>query len=153
MWSYPKGKLPRMLLGRQNAKTEALWRNIFSEFARRLGVPVIHAGLAGRFSSRIPMLPGIPFYSNFVGETQIVDRDGIVLARMRKDDGEGIIIREVHPQIATPLLKSKRRFWFKDLPITLRMAWTLFNWHGKRYYGRNQDYRKRFIKLAGSRSL
>jgi hypothetical protein len=26
------------------------------------------------------------------------------------------------------------RFWIPDLPLQLKMIWTLQNWHGKRYY-------------------
>ncbi len=104
-------------------------------FARMLGVPVIHAAHAGKLNSDLPMLPGFPYRSYFLGETQIVDGTGRQLARMNYSDGEGFITADLDIRqknlLSEPIPDS---FWIPDLPLQLKILWTFQNWHGRRYY-------------------
>ena len=59
-------------------------------FARLLGVPVVHASHAGRFEGRSWPGEPAPFPSSYLGETQIVNGRGEILARMSREDGEDV---------------------------------------------------------------
>jgi predicted amidohydrolase len=64
-------------------------------FARMLGVPVVYASHAGRFLGRLwPGKPD-PFPSSYMGETQIIDGKGEILARLSERDGEGVITADL----------------------------------------------------------
>ncbi len=80
-------------------------------FARMLGVPVVHAAHAGDFEGETPLMPDIPYKSYYLGETQIVD-------------GNGKILAEAIPN----------RFWIPDMPQELIQAWEVFNKHRETYY-------------------
>ena len=41
------------------------------------------------------MGPGIPWPTEMIGESQICDRDGTILARMTLEDGEGHVSADV----------------------------------------------------------
>jgi predicted amidohydrolase len=72
-----------------------LLMEIPGRFARLLGVPVIHASHAGRFVGREwPGKPD-PFRSSYMGETQITNGDGEILARLSERDAEGVITADV----------------------------------------------------------
>ena len=64
-------------------------------FARILGVPVVHASHAGRFEGLSWPGKPAPFPSSYLGETQIVNGRGEILARMSREDGEGVITADI----------------------------------------------------------
>lgn len=118
----------------------AIMQDTPSRFARLLGCPVIHAAHAGAFECRIPLLPGLPYRSCFLGETQIVDARGTILARMGRSDGEGFIIAEVDlNDKQAPAEPIPDGFWIPDIPFPIRFAWWYQNLHGRWYYGRQRD--------------
>jgi hypothetical protein len=106
--------------------------------ARLLGVPVIHAGHAGDFECYAPWFPpGTTYKSCFLGETQIVDARGGMLARMRREDGEGFIVAEIEIGAVEPLYQHvPDRLFMPDLPWQVRAVWLYQNFHGRRYYAR-----------------
>jgi N-carbamoylputrescine amidase len=98
-------------------------------------VPVVHAAHAGKFKSGLPMLPGFPYQSYFLGETQIVDGTGKQLARMGQSDGDGFVTADIDIKQRNMVSESiPDSFWIPDLPVQLKMIWAMQNWHGKRYY-------------------
>jgi predicted amidohydrolase len=132
-WDLPRGwGLPKSLAERN--------RQILHEtpqhFARMLGVPVVHASHAGSFRGKSPWLPGVPYESVYLGETQIVDSSGKILAQMSHEDGEGVITADIVPGQVEPSERVPDRFWIPDLPGLIRFVWTYQNAHGRRYYQR-----------------
>lgn len=105
-----------------------------SLMARLLGVPFIHAAHAGDFVCQTPWLPGVPYRSYFLGETRIIDATGKVLARLAREDGEGMAIARVEPGRVNPAAKIPPGYWIPRFPLLLRAAWGYQNMHGKRFY-------------------
>ena len=106
-----------------------------ARFARMLGVPVVHAAHAGHFEAEMPLMPHVPYKSYYLGETQIVDARGEILARLSREEGEGIIIADIDlTQKAAPSERLLDRFWIPDMPPQLLSTWQFMNKHGEGYY-------------------
>jgi len=133
-WDLPKKRLglPKSLAVR-NLK---ILQETPGRFARLVGAPVVHASHAGNFSCSWPLVPGVPYESHFLGETQIVDASGQILARLGRGDGDGVITASITPGSVAPSEELPDRFWLPDLPGAIRLSWSLQNAHGKRYYRR-----------------
>jgi hypothetical protein len=99
-----------------------------------VGAPVVHASHAGRFRCNSPWMPLVPYESYYLGETQIVDGSGEILARLKREDGDGVITAEITPGKIEPTEEIPDRFWIPDLPAVFKFTWTYQNAHGKRYY-------------------
>ncbi len=136
-WSLPGKHLPGFPESLRDKNIEIM-RNTPARFARLLGCPVIHAAHAGNFKAKTPLLPGFPYDSFFLGETQIVDAAGTALARMTRADGEGYIMADIEPGKQSPSEKIPDRFWIPELPAPIRFAWWYQNLHGKWYYRINK---------------
>ena len=134
-WGYPRMPVLRTLLARDDRNALEILRGTFSRMARILGVPVVHANHAGPLRGRTPMLP-LPYHSDFMGETQIVDGAGSVLARLSREDGEGVIVAEIEPGEIASTEPLGNGFWIPELPWSLRASWAAYNAHGRRYYAR-----------------
>jgi predicted amidohydrolase len=132
-WSLPEKHLPGFTASVRE-KNISIMREAPSRFARLVGCPVIHAAHAGTFRGKTPLLPGFPYDSFFLGETQIVDAAGTVLARMKRSDGEGHIMADITVGRQPPSEDIPERFWIPDLPAPIRFAWWYQNLHGKWYY-------------------
>lgn len=137
-WSVPE-KLP--IPGKRSAAERNLQVMIDTpaRMARMLGVPVVHAAHAGEFSASMPLMPGIPYRSHFLGEAQVVDGSGRVLARRRRQDGEGLAMAEVEPGTVEPSEEPPSGFWIPPLPWLIRSVWFYQNIHGRRYYRTHRD--------------
>ncbi|MDY6905531.1 MAG: carbon-nitrogen hydrolase family protein [Thermodesulfobacteriota bacterium] len=136
-WGLPDQWLPGF---NQNvaAANIAIMKDTPSRFARLLGRPVVHAAHAGAFKCNTPLLPGFPYRSFFLGETQIVDARGNILAKMARSDGEGIIMADIDTDNQCPPAEPiSEKFWIPDLPLAIRFAWWYQNLHGKWYYARH----------------
>lgn len=104
------------------------------QVARLTGVPVAHASHVGPVRGETPLGPGIPWETVMVGESQICDSDGTILARMTLEDGEGHVSADVtigEPQPREPILD---RFWIPDFSLTTHAAWHAMNAHGALKY-------------------
>ncbi len=95
---------------------------------------MVHAAHAGRFRGKSPWLPGVPYESVYLGETQIVDGEGNILERLEREDGDGVISAEIMPGRVEPTEEIPDRFWIPELPAVFRFVWTYQNAHGRRYY-------------------
>lgn len=106
-----------------------------AKFARMLGVHIIHAAHAGDFIGEMPLMPDFQYKSYYVGETQIVDGSGKLLARMKREDGEGFIMADINLKKKwKPSETIPNRFWIPDMPAELNQVWELLNNHGESYY-------------------
>jgi hypothetical protein len=108
-----------------------------STLARMLGVPVVHASHAGTFTGfNLPETTKV-YRSHFLGEAQIVDGHGRVLARRSRDEGEGVLLAEIVPGRVTgerPPIGDG--FWIPELPAEVLSFWELLNTLGPAYYER-----------------
>jgi predicted amidohydrolase len=133
-WTLPERNLPGFRPELHETILEMMVETP-GKFARMIGVPVVHAAHAGDFEGDTPLLKNIPYKSYYLGETQIVDGSGKILARLKHEEGEGIILEEIDfSKKWTPTEPIPDRFWIPDMPQELQQAWDMFNQHGEKYY-------------------
>lgn len=126
-WTLPKKPLPGFPR-RLHDVNLSIMKETIPRFARMLGVPVIHAAHAGDLQGGLPLLPGFPYESFFLGETQIVDGTGTILAHMSREDGEGFIAADIDiSRKQKPVESIPDRFWIPELPWQLRIIWAYQN--------------------------
>jgi hypothetical protein len=67
-----------------------------------------------------------------IGESQICDRDGTILARLAEEDGEGHVSADVQIRDPRPLDEIRDRRWIPDMStiVTKGIAWHAMNTHG-----------------------
>jgi len=102
--------------------------------ARMVGAPVTHASHAGDFEGCTPGNENKPYRSRFLGETQIVDGMGAVLARMTYDDGEGFVIAGLEVGRVPPSEVVPDDYWIEPLPSITAYAWDALGKMGTEYY-------------------
>jgi len=143
-WTLPERRLPGFPAGLRDSNLEIMVRTP-GRFAGLLGVPVVHAAHAGDFEGSLPLVPGFPYRSCYLGETQIVDGAGRILARMRREDGEGFVSAELDlSEKHEPSESVPEGFWIPNLPRAFRLLWAIQNLHGRNYYLRKTlAHRKR----------
>jgi len=147
-WTLPERRLPGFPPGLHRRNLEIMVATP-GRFARLLGVPVVHAAHAGRLEGGLPLLPGFPYRSHFLGETQIVDGTGEILARMPHEQGEGFVTAEVHPGPGGALETLPEGFWIPELPAAFRALWHLQNLHGRCYHRlRTRPWRRRHLPFC-----
>jgi len=119
-------------------REHAIWRRQACELpgqvARLTGVPVAHASHVGPVRGETPLGPGIAWQTQMLGESQICDRDGTILARLTLEDGEGHVAADVELVPATPSRPILDRFWIPDMTLTTKLAWHSMNTHGALSY-------------------
>ena len=133
-WGMPDRAIPIPGKGSAGHRNMAIMKDTPVRMARMLGVPVVHAAHASGFECRMPLLPGFPYRSHFLGETMVVDSTGEVLSRLSREDGEGLAVAEVQPGRTDPVEDIPERFWIPRLPLLIRMVWFYQNFHGRLYY-------------------
>ena len=118
----------------EQARLRDMLRDAPAHLARMLGVPVIHASHAGEFEGSTPGNEAMPYVSRYLGETQITDGHGQVLARMTYEDGEGVITADITPgqvDVSAPIPDD---YWTSALPLVAIEAWEYLNPLGRQYY-------------------
>jgi predicted amidohydrolase len=129
-WPGPLRALARREDGIWRAQAAALPGQV----ARIAGVPVAHASHVGPVTGETPLARGVPWRTRMLGESQVCDRDGTILARLTLEDGEGHVAADVdlrEPVPADPVLDC---FWIPDMTVTTKAAWHLMNAHGALAY-------------------
>jgi len=135
-WTVPRGWPLGRFWDWHHRKNLKVMTSTPSTLARLLGVPVVHAAHAGNFRGGMPWMPGAPYDSFYLGETQIIDASGVILTRMTREDGEGVASAEITLGRKAPSMGLTTSFWTPRLPILFRLVWTYQNVHGVRYYPR-----------------
>lgn len=117
------------------ARLRNLLRQAPGDLARRLGVPVVHASHAGELEGLTPGNETAPYVSRYLGETQITDGHGHMLAHLAYEDGEGIITADIAPgRVEGELAPIPDGFWTAELPSGALKAWDYLNTLGRDYY-------------------
>ncbi len=109
-------------------------RELPGQVARLTGVPVAHASHVGPVRGETPLGPGIAWETQMLGESQICDRDGTILARLSLADGEGHVAADVELSAPAPAEEIQDRFWIPDMTVTSKLAWHTMNAHGALSY-------------------
>ncbi len=141
-WTVPRnwGGLADRTLGPLAQYNRDLSENAPTQFARRVGAPVLQASHCGSLRADLLLAPGsrrsVPYETDFVGATQIVDASGTVLASRRTDEGPGIVYADVRLGATSPVTPLEDRFWIPELPLLLRGYWHQQNLAGRSYYRR-----------------
>jgi len=106
-----------------------------SRFARMLGVPVVHAAHAGNFVGQSWPDQGGTYRSHYLGEAQIVDGKGCVLARMSREEGKGVITADISfGSIADEPEAIPDRYWIAEFPEATYRRWKDALNTGHQYY-------------------
>ncbi|KAA0919939.1 carbon-nitrogen hydrolase family protein [Dietzia sp. ANT_WB102] len=156
-WTVPHnwGGLTERALGPLSQYNRYLSENAPAEFARRLGAPVLQASHCGTLRTDFLLVPGsgasVPYDTEFVGATQIVDASGTVLATRRVDEGPGIVYADVTIEATDPVAPLEDRFWIPELPLLLRGYWHQQNIAGRSYYRRRG--RSAGVRAAGIHAM
>lgn len=112
---------------------QSLALNTPVEFARLIGVPVIHANHCGKVTAyNFPNGDTLQI-RQLVGAAQIISGNGEVLARRSFDAGEGIVVAEVIRTHYTPK-PIPNRYWIPNLPESYIRAWETANPKAREYY-------------------
>lgn len=141
-WTLPSnwGRLVDRGLASVAQVNRSLSERAPSEFARRVGAPVLQASHCGTFRTDFMLVPGVPvtvpYDTEFVGATQVVDAEGQVLAVRNATDGPGVVVADVVLGARPPVQPLEDRFWIPDLPILMRAYWHQQNLCGRQYYRR-----------------
>lgn len=141
-WTTPNnwGGLVDLIFGPLSQYNRYLSENAPTEFARRVGAPVLQASHCGQFRTDFMLLPGTsmtaPYDTNYVGATQIVDAEGNILASRNTAEGAGIVFADIMIGAQQPTETIEGTFWMPRLPLALRAYWHHQNICAKRYYRR-----------------
>ena len=138
--AYNWGKLARKAIAASEQYNRYLSENAPAELARRIGVPVLQASHCGNFTSGYMLVPGLsvslPYETEFVGCTQIVNAYGHVMAYRQAQEGPGIVTAEVSLGSVEPLIPLDNRFWLPNLTPVMKQMWYQQNACGKSFYKR-----------------
>jgi len=124
----------RWLVQREHAIWRRQARELPGQVARLTGVPVAHASHVGPVRGETPLVPGVAWQTQMLGESQICDRDGTVLARLSLEDGEGHVAADVELTEPAPADAIRDRFWIPDMTASTHAAWYAMNAHGALAY-------------------
>lgn len=104
------------------------------QMARMIGAPVVMPSHVGDVSFETPLAPGLRWRTQLVGETQICERDGRILARLAYADGEGHVAADVELAPPAPVDEVPDRFWIPKMTASIWGAWHSLNAHGALKY-------------------
>jgi len=135
-WSLPDWPVARPLARRDHDRNVALAREAPGRLARIVGAPAAIAQQVGEVRGETPLVPGVPWRTVLVGESQVAERDGRILARLSHDDGEGYVAADVQLREPEPLDPLPSSFWLPVLPASIHAAWLLQGAHGRARHGR-----------------
>jgi len=132
-WWSPPTNWPDFLMANMRSYNSDNLIRCVQETAGLIGAPIIHASHCNRFTCNIP---GFPYPLNryegvLEGQTAIIDASGKILARRRKEEGEGIVMANITPGSVASNQTIPDRFWLRD-----RKALAAFSWHYHRLIGR-----------------
>jgi predicted amidohydrolase len=132
-WSVGRLLPPGALLDAiERRNTATAWRAA-EQFAAFVGAPVVHAAQAGPLRCAMPWWPRA-YDGHFVGGAVVCDADGAVLARRRREDGDGAAIADIEPRRVARARACPDRFWLHRRGLLAAAVWSYQRVHGRRWY-------------------
>lgn len=129
-------------LGRWTRREHLVWRQACRELprqvARLVGAPAVHASHVGPITGHTPVATKLAWRTHMLGETQICDAEGTILARMSLEDGEGHVAADVTPGSVAPSDPIEDRFWIPLVTPSTHAAWHAMNALGAVDYKRRK---------------
>lgn len=127
------------VFGMLNAAEHARWREqakaLPGQVARLTGVPVLHASHVGPITGETPLVPRVAWPTVMLGESQVCDSKGSILARLTLEDGEGHVAADIEiPETPAPLDPIEQRFWIPEMSPMTRASWRWMNATGALSY-------------------
>ncbi|HRV59399.1 MAG TPA: carbon-nitrogen hydrolase family protein, partial [Solirubrobacterales bacterium] len=101
----------KLLTSREHRIWKEQARALPGQVARITGAPVAIASHVGPITGETPLIPGLRWPTTMIGESQICDRDGMVLARLSEEDGEGHVSAEVQLGEPAPAESIPDSYW------------------------------------------
>jgi predicted amidohydrolase len=129
-WSGPLDGWMR----REHSRQAQQARELPGQMGRLLGVPVALAAHVGPTSFATPLAGRLSWDTELLGESQIVDRDGTVLARLTRADGEAHAAATVTLAPPAPLDPLSELAWIPNPSATTRSLRTALRLHGALAY-------------------
>ncbi|KYP10870.1 MAG: hypothetical protein A0129_10615 [Limnobacter sp. CACIAM 66H1] len=128
-WTEPGWRFPATLLRKAHRRNLALLTQAPSTLSRLTGAPVVHASQIGQLKGRFAVTPGfsLPMSTQLLGQSQIVNNRGEVLAALSAEDGEGIISAHIEMSNAGASLQPTGHFWNAPMPWETRLLWAQQN--------------------------
>jgi predicted amidohydrolase len=136
-WSEPGWRYGRPIWDWLDRYNSALMKRSPGLFAKMVGAPNLHAAHCGHVVGQIQLTAGttVGTRTQLMGETQITDATGHILARRAAHEGPGIVTSEIHIG-RTSVQPVPARFWIDDLPMLFRLFWAHQNVVGRKAYMR-----------------
>lgn len=142
-WSAPDWRLFGAYLRRHARLNAEHMLRAPGRFARMVGAPMLHGAHCGQLEGRYALTSRLsaPMRTHLVGEAQIVDAGGAILARRGKEDGASVALADVRlGPTATPA--PPQRFWLEPLPLLVRAMWVAQNHVCRQIYRRAREQGK-----------
>ncbi len=125
-------------LKEMDVKNRAMLLRAPATLSTLLGVANIHASHCGDLKGTFPVLPrrilDLNFESVLLGETQIVDNQGQVVARRTEQEGPGVITADIDLARNKTLGEFPDGYWLPPLPLRAKLIWWQQNFIGKGIY-------------------
>jgi len=137
-WSAPEWRLLRPYWRHHARLNASFMHRTPGRFARLVGAPMLHGSHCGVLKGRFAVTSrlSLPVQTHLVGEAQIVDASGAILARRTKEEGAGHILAEIEIGRVPVTSHPPRGFWLERLPPLVRAMWTIQNSVGRQIYKR-----------------
>lgn len=137
-WSAPEWRFLATYWRYQAKLNASLMYRTPGRFARLVGAPLLHGSHCGALAGQYAITPGfrIPMRTHLVGEAQIVDASGVIVARRTKEEGAGHISADIQLARTRAAPLSSYPFWLERLPVIMRLMWTTQNYVCRKIYDR-----------------
>mgnify|MGYP005838178143 CR=1 FL=1 len=137
-WSGPGWRFTGKIEEDLNSGNARMMHKTPGMLAAYVGAPLLHAGHSGFLEGGFLTVPGtrltVRTRTQLTGETQIIDRDGTLVARRGFDQGAGIVSGDISIGRTEPRLAIPERFWTPPKLGIARLLWWQQNACGKRVY-------------------
>ena len=122
-------------LVRWGEEAKQMIREAPCRLARLVGAPVIHANVVGSGWSNDGRKGKPPMFGRGLGDSQIVDSGGTVLARRPNAEGEGLVLAKLRVGRVTPSEQIPAdASWTPDCSTSLIESWRQGGASGRDYY-------------------
>ena len=114
-------------------------RNTPRNFARLLGVPVVHSSHVGSITGKRNLTSDEIVERKLIGTTQIIDHTGKVISQIDDQNDDAILIADIELKRKVPPPINQDRFWLVDLPEEYLAAWEKENRIGEKLYKKHTN--------------